>query len=148
MAEHIDIINHNITEFRYYDNSTRTLLNYENNTDILEYDENGFLVGPFDNDTEISIYFQDCNRFHHNGSYSAFFAELITKTDTEYIYSVRVSESIPNGDFLALGTVKIMYDSNKITHIYVNDVLNGLLHDRYGDLFDIDPSDYIHLLKK
>jgi len=146
MAEHINM------EFHNYDNSILTLLNYENHTvkDILEYDENGFLVCPInnENDTHISIYFQDGNRFHHNGSYSGFFAELISKTDTEYIYSISVFESIPNGDFLALGTVKIMYDSNKITNIYVNDVLNGLLHDRYNDCFDIAPSDYIHLLKK
>jgi hypothetical protein len=137
-------------EIEMNDNSTLTLINYENNTVTLEYDENGFLVGPIgnENDTEISIYFQDGNRFNHNGSYSAFFAQLITKTDTEYIYSIRVSESIPNGDFLALGSVKIMYDSNKITNIYVNDVMNGLLHDRYDDVFDIAPSDYIHLLKK
>lgn len=135
-------------EIEMNNNSTLTLLNYENHTVTLEYDENGFLVGPFDNDNEISIYFQDGNRFHHDGSYSAFFAQLITKTDTEYIYSVRVCESITNGDFLALGTVKIMYDCNKITYIYVNDVLNGLLHDRYDDVFDISPSDYIHLLKK
>jgi hypothetical protein len=132
------------------DSSTLTLLNYENHTVTLEYDEYGFLIGPIgnENDTEISIYFQDGNRFNHNGSYSAFSAQLITKTDTEYIYSIRVSESIPNGDFLALGTVKIMYDCNKIINIYVNDVLNGLLHDRYDDVFDIAPSDYIHLLKK
>ena len=135
-------------EIEMNDNSTLTLLNYENHTVTLEYDENGFLVGPFDNDNEISIYFQDGNRFNDNGSYSAFFAQLISKDKNEYIYSVRVCESILNGDFLALGTVKIMYDYNKITNIYVNDVMNGLLHDRYDDVFDIAPSDYIHLLKK
>jgi hypothetical protein len=142
MVEHIEI--------EMNDNSTLSLLNYENHTVTLEYDENGFLIGPInnENDTEISIYFQDGNHFNHNGSYSAFFAQLISKDKNEYIYSVRVSESIPNGDFLALGTVKIMYDSNKITNIYVNDVINGLLHDRYDDVFDIAPSDYIHLLKK
>ena len=137
MNEHID-----------NDNSTLTLLNYENHSDTLEYDENGFLVGPISNDTEIHIYFQDGNHYKEDRSYSAFFAKLISKNKNEYIYSIRIAESIPNGDFLALGTVKIMYNYNKITSVYVNDVLNGMLEDRYNDCFDIYPFRYIHLLKK
>ncbi len=144
MSNPIDIINMNNSD------SSLNFLNYENKTVKLEYDDNGFLIGQINSGNNINIYFQDGNHFRQDGSYSAFFAKLITKTDTEYIYSIRVAESIPNGDFLALGTVKIIYDSNnkKISKIYVNDIEDGMLHDKYNDCFDIYPSSYIHLLKK
>ena len=145
MANPIDIVNVNMNNITPLD-----LLNYENKTVELEYDDNGFLISQINSEDGINIYFQEGEHFYQDGSYSVFYAKLITKTDTEYIYSIQITESIPTGDFVALGTVKIIYDSNnkKISKIYVNDIEDGMLHDKYDDCFDVYPSTYIHLLKK
>lgn len=148
MASPIDIVNVNMNNMNI--DSPLKLLDYENKTVELEYDENGFLINQINSEDGIYIYFQEGEHFYQDGSYSVFYANLIRKINNEYIYSIQITESIPMANFVATGTVKIIYDSNnkQISKIYVNDIEGGMLHDKYNDCFDIYPSSYIHLLKK
>jgi hypothetical protein len=56
------------------------------------------------------------------------------------VYTVRVVESISTGTFVAFGTVEVT-DDGQFT---VNGVLDGPLHDKYNDCFDIYPRVYKH----
>ena len=56
------------------------------------------------------------------------------------VYDVNVRESIPTGTFIAHGTVDVLDDGE----FRVNGELNGMLHDQYGDCFDIYPGVYKH----
>ncbi len=133
------------------------LLGYYNYSDKLNYDENRFLMN-FDKLHENVVYFNEeknilgekSNKIQNSIEQSIFNFKLESKDKEKYVYSITIIEEGTTFDFVALGKVEIYYqirDSKiKLKQILVNGVINGPLHDRYNDCFNIRPEDYLHLL--
>jgi hypothetical protein len=107
----------------------------------LDYDNDGFLVG----DTIELLTFispdNKSNMYHVS-------IECLGKTDEYYQYKINVIGESNYGDSVAYGNVKIYYDSDSklIKSVFVNDVKNANLCDKYDDVFEIGVSSYINLL--
>ncbi len=116
------------------------LLGYTNNTDKLEYDENGFII------PKEMVFFGES--FDTTGT-TSFKCELLEKTNESYKYNVTIQEENSHGHFVANGTVQIFYDPvspEEIKEIFVNDIKDGKLRDKCADCFSIYPEYYIHLM--
>jgi len=78
---------------------------------------------------------------------SSFTCKLLSKSSDLYSYNVTVQEETLFGHFVANGKVDIYLENkNNIKEIFVNDVKDGKLHDKYGDCFFIYPEEYMHLI--
>jgi hypothetical protein len=133
------------------------LLGYYNYSDKLNYDENRFLKN-FEEIHENVVYFNEeklvlgekSNKNTNSIEQSIFNFKLESKDAEKYVYSITIIEEGSTFDFMALGKVEIYYqirDSKiKLKQILVNGVINGPLHDKYNDCFNIRPEDYLHLL--
>jgi hypothetical protein len=120
-------------------------MGYKNDQDNLNlvYDSNGFLDIDL---TKIIVFTSPCN---DSNIYSIAIA-LLQKTDEYYEYHLNVISESNYGNSVATGDVKIYYDSvnHCIKSIFVNDIENADLYDKYGDIFDVSVKDYMHLLYK
>ena len=124
---------------QYHIMSSITLLYEEINPDYekyLIYDENEFLNGSniifFENKTIFDIV-----SLHWT---------LVNKNDNIYKYDIIIQEETDFGHFVAYGQVEIKFIDTYIDEVIVNNIKNGKLHDKYGDCFDLDVLDYIHIL--
>lgn len=116
---------------------------YKNDHDNLVYDRAGFL----DIDLTKIIFFT--SPYNDSNIYSMAIA-LLKKTDEYYEYHLNVISESNYGNSVANGDVKIYYDSANhcIKSIFVNDIENAYLYDKYGDVFDVSVKDYMHILYK
>lgn len=118
-------------------------MGYKNDQDTLVYDSNGFL------DIDLTKIISFTSPYNDNNIRSIAIA-LLQKTDEYYEYHLNVVSESNYGNSVANGDVKIYYDSSNhcIKSIFVNDIENADLYDKYGDIFDVSVKDYMHLLYK
>ena len=118
-------------------------MGYKNDQDTLVYDSNGFL----DIDLTKNIYFTSP---YNDSNIRSIAIALLEKTDEYYEYHINVVSESNYGNSVANGDVKIYYDASNhcIKSIFVNDIENSDLYDKYGDIFDVSVKDYMHLLYK
>ena len=116
-------------------------MGYKNDQDTLDYDSNGFL------DIELTKIILFTSPYNDSNIHSIAIA-LLQKTDEYYEYHLNVVSESNYGNSVANGDVKIYYDSvnHCIKSIFVNDIENADLYDKYGDIFDVSVKDYIHIL--
>ena len=126
-------------------------MGFFNYTDKFEYDTNGFFI-PHKNNKIISFdeyeNTEDKIKFRNFPNQSLLTVSLKSKDNTKYVYKISIIEEEPSSEFVADGTVEILYDSSGINEIIVNGVKDGLLRDKYNDSFNITPEHYIHILYK
>ncbi len=103
------------------------------------YDENRFIIP-----NKMNRYFFG----NYGSSYSSLAIELISKTDSKYMYDITIVEGTQTSTFVASGKVEIYFTHNQIEKIIVNGVDDGSLNDKYNDCFTIYPHKYINILRK
>ena len=122
---------------------------YTNKTDKIDYDSNGFAIIP-SNPKEFQFTFYPTNQKDTDYVKEEYiiFVSLMNKCESYYTYYLRIilESNVGYLGGVAIGEVKIYFDRNGISKVFVNDIENGNLIDRYDDCFDISPDEYLHLL--